>query len=54
VTMTFKPKKVDLVAQGFDPDKTSDPLYFDDPRRDQFVRLDTVLFAEIVGRKVRL
>jgi fatty-acyl-CoA synthase len=54
VTMTFKPKKLDLVAQGFDPGKTSDPLYVDDPRRDQFVRLDAALFQEIVGGKVRL
>jgi len=54
VTMTFKPKKVDLVAQGFDPDKTPDLLYVDDPRRDQFVRLDDALFREIVGGKVRL
>ena len=52
--MTFKRKKIDLVAQGFDPDKTSDPLYVDDPRRAQFIRLDAALFAEIVGGKVRL
>jgi len=54
VTMTFKLKKIDLVAQGFDPARTTDPLWFDDPRRDQFVRLDAALFAEIVGGKVRL
>jgi fatty-acyl-CoA synthase len=54
VTMTFKPKKIDLMAQGFDPGNISDPLWFDDPRRDQFVRLDAELFAEIVGGKVRL
>jgi fatty-acyl-CoA synthase len=54
VTMTFKPKKIELVAQGFDPDRMSDLLYFDDSRRDQFVRLDAALFREIVGGKVRL
>ena len=26
-TGTFKPKKTDLVAEGFDPAKVSDPLY---------------------------
>ena len=54
VTMTFKPKKVDLVAQGFDPARTQDPLYFDDPRAGAYVRLDAALYGEIVGGKIRL
>ena len=31
VTSTFKQKKIDFVAQGFDPGSTADPIYFDDP-----------------------
>jgi len=53
-TMTFKPKKIDLVAQGFDPACCDDAIYFDDPRREAYVRLDVVLHAEIIGGKVRL
>ena len=54
LTMTFKPKKADLVAQGFDPTRTDDPLYFDDPRASTYVRLDPLIHAEIVSAKVRL
>jgi len=54
VTMTFKPRKVDLVAQGFDPAGTEDALYVDDPRRGEYVRLDTALYGEIVAGSIRL
>jgi fatty-acyl-CoA synthase len=54
LTMTFKPKKVDLVAQGFDPARTDDPLYFDDPRTGTYVRIDPTIHADITGGKVRL
>ncbi len=53
-TMTFKPKKVELVTQGFDPAKTSDPLYVDDPRAGAYVRLDSALYGDITNGKVRL
>ncbi len=36
VTATFKQKKVDLVKEGFDPDKIADPLYFNDADRKGF------------------
>jgi fatty-acyl-CoA synthase len=54
LTMTFKPKKIDLVAQGFDPARTDDPLYFDDPRTGAYVRIDSTIHADITGAKVRL
>ena len=54
LTMTFKPKKIDLVAQGFDPACTNDPLYFDDPRAGTYVRLDSTIYADIAHAKVRL
>ena len=45
LTGTFRPRKVELVAQGFDPERGGDPVYFDDrraglytPRRRRFRR----------------
>ncbi len=54
MTATFKQKKLDLVAQGFDPKRTSDAIFFDDPRAHAFVRLDAGLQAQIVGGKIKL
>jgi fatty-acyl-CoA synthase len=54
VTTTFKQKKTDLVDQGYDPDATADPIYFNDPQRKAFVRLDTSLFKRINAGEVRL
>ena len=54
VTGTFKQKKLDLARQGFDPEKTGDAMFFDDPREGAFVRIDAALCAEIVSGEVRL
>jgi fatty-acyl-CoA synthase len=54
LTMTFKQKKIDLVAQGFDPGMTTDAIYFDDPRRSAYVRLDPARYQDIVDGKVRI
>ena len=54
VTMTFKQKKTELVAQGFDPALCADSIYFDDPRAAAYVRIDHALYEEIIGGKVRL
>ena len=54
VTTTFKQKKVDLVKDGFDPGRTADPIYFSDPQRKAFVRLDGGLFADINAGRIRL
>jgi fatty-acyl-CoA synthase len=54
VTGTFKQKKLDLAREGFDPEKTGDAMFFDDPRERAFVRLDAALYAEIVSGEVRL
>ena len=53
-TGTFKHAKVDLVREGYDPAATSDPIYFDDPTQNAFVRLDSVLHARIQAGEVRL
>jgi fatty-acyl-CoA synthase len=48
VTETFKPKKIDLVCQGFDPNKIEDQLYFNDRPSKSFVRLDPELYQRIL------
>jgi hypothetical protein len=40
--------------EGFDPSATSDAIYFDDPAKKAFVRLDAALFARITAGGVRL
>ncbi len=54
VTETFKPKKTDLVREGFDPLLVTDLLFFDDGRQGTYVRLDAALFADIVSGAIRL
>jgi fatty-acyl-CoA synthase len=53
-TATFKPRKQDLVQAGFDPERISDPLYFDDPRSQRYAPLDAALFAAISSGAVRV
>jgi fatty-acyl-CoA synthase len=54
VTATFKHKKQELARQGFDPTATADAIYFDDPQRQAYVRLDRSLFQSIQARQNRL
>ncbi|MEG9861535.1 MAG: long-chain-acyl-CoA synthetase [Parvularculales bacterium] len=54
VTGTFKHRKVDLVAEGYDPENISDPLYFRDPETDKFIPLDTALHGRITRGDIRL
>ena len=51
-TETFKQKKVALAEDGFDPDRTDDPLYIDSDGA--YRRIDPALHAEITGGKLRL
>jgi fatty-acyl-CoA synthase len=53
-TGTFKPRKQDLTAAGFDPSGIHDPLYFDDARSQRYVPLDAALYAEISNGRVRI
>jgi fatty-acyl-CoA synthase len=53
-TGTFKPRKQDLLAAGFDPAVIKDPLYFDDARARAYVPLDAALFGAIGGGDLRL
>ena len=54
LTTTFKQKKINLLKEGFDPSRTSDPMYFNDPQRKAFVRLDPALHEQINSGRVRL
>jgi fatty-acyl-CoA synthase len=53
-TDTFKHSKVALARQGYDPTATTDAIYFDNPDRLAFVRLDGVHYARIQAGDVRL
>jgi fatty-acyl-CoA synthase len=53
VTDTFKPKKQDLVREGFDPVATTDPFYVDDHDAGAFVRIDPVLYQRIMAGEIR-
>ncbi|MEO8667504.1 MAG: long-chain-acyl-CoA synthetase [Bauldia sp.] len=53
-TSTFKQRKVELARDGFDPRKTSDPIYFKNLETGEFVLLDEVLFQKIQSGAMRL
>jgi fatty-acyl-CoA synthase len=54
VTPTFKHAKHAVVRDGYDPTATADVIYFDDPKRQAFVRLDRELYDRIQRGQVRL
>jgi fatty-acyl-CoA synthase len=54
VTATFKQRKINLVKDGFDPSPVQDAIYFDDPRKGAYVRMDATLYKQIVSGEVRL
>jgi fatty-acyl-CoA synthase len=54
VTATFKHTKSDLVRQSYDPSAGDDPVYFNDPERAAWVRIDRALYDRIRGGKLRL
>ena len=52
-TGTFKPRKMDLVADGFDPGKIKGPLYFRDARKG-YVKVTKGIFDKIAAGAVKL
>ena len=54
ITGTFKPKKTELVAEGFDPARVDEPLYFDDRAARAYRPLDAQLFDAIVSGALSL
>jgi fatty-acyl-CoA synthase len=53
-TATFKQKKLDLVAEGYDPSRISDPLYFNDWAMRAFVPLNKAHYDRINSGQIRL
>jgi len=53
-TATFKHRKDALVTAGYDPAVSEDPIYFSDPQRQDYVRMDQALFERIQDGQVRL
>jgi fatty-acyl-CoA synthase len=49
VTGTFKYKKTDLVRDGFDPAKVSDPLFVYDPQAGGYVPLDAAAYEKVLA-----
>lgn len=54
VTETFKHKKRELAAEGFDPRAIDEPLFFAPPDRPIFIALDSTLYARILDGVVAL
>ena len=52
-TGTFKPRKLDLITQGFDPTAVPDPVYFHD-RQKGFIPLTRPLHDHILAGDLRL
>ena len=48
-TGTFKYRKVDLVKDGFDPDKVADPVWFAHPDKGEYVPLTHDVFESILS-----
>jgi fatty-acyl-CoA synthase len=53
-TATFKHIKQDLAREGYDPAVTGDPIHFDHPGHEVFVRVDGRLYSHIQTGKVRV
>ena len=54
ITGTFKQRKVDLVKDGFDPDKVDDPIYFYDAEKSAYVPFSSDLYKKIDAGEIKL
>jgi fatty-acyl-CoA synthase len=54
LTSTFRPKKSDFAAQGYNPEAIEDALYFNDPVGGKYIKLDAPLYDEIVKGRIKL
>jgi fatty-acyl-CoA synthase len=53
-TGTFKYRKMDLVADGFDPAKVKDPIYFRSPENKGYAKVTKANYDKIVGGAYKL
>ncbi len=51
-TNSFKQIKIRLQQEGFNPEKTTDSLYFLDPRPGDYVPLDNKVYQEILDQQI--
>lgn len=54
VTETFKPKKQELMRDGFDPAVCREPLYVDEASKGRYCVLDTAKYERIMAGKIQL
>jgi fatty-acyl-CoA synthase len=54
LTGTFKYSKTELLSQAYDPQASTDPIYFDNQESDAFVPLDSELYRRINDGAIRL
>ena len=54
ITGTFKLRKQEPVAEGYDCTRIADALYFDDRQQQAYVRLDEALYARLQEGKARV
>ncbi len=54
ITSTFKQRKIELVGDGFRPGSTTEPIFFNDPQKKAFVRVDVTLYDLINAGQVRI
>ncbi|XP_063838763.1 long-chain fatty acid transport protein 4-like [Ostrinia nubilalis] len=54
LTGTFKMRKNDLQKEGYDPSKTSDKLYYLDPKLDKYISLGKTEYESIISGQTRL
>jgi fatty-acyl-CoA synthase len=54
LTSTFRPKKAELVAQGFDPARAGDPIFFDDRGQGVYARVDADFVAGVTAGAIKL
>jgi fatty-acyl-CoA synthase len=54
LTGTFKWKKQDLCRESYDPGAVMDTIYFNDPTRQAFVKVDAAVYESIRSGKLRI
>jgi len=54
VTATFKQRKIDLIAQGFDPTRGTGKIFFDDAASGRFIPVDQDLYDRLTRRDLWL
>ena len=54
VTTTFKQRRIELVREGYDPSRSNDAVYLDDPEDNRWVRMTETLFTAVNDGQIRL